>query len=125
MRAKAGMSDDVAAFGICGRTRAASPARPLPRSGREATFRRATGPKIGSEGLEMQAHSPYLQRQRAPRALRPSAPETPGREDMPAPAHPGAPDRRISDRTRRGAGRVPAARPDGIGDTGDANGDEA
>ena len=117
------MSEDVAAFAAWRRAAAVPAAHSLPRPGRKRAFGRADAPKIGSEGLETRVFSPYLQ-QRAPRAPRPFGPDPRG-EDMPATAQPAAPERRISDRTRRTAGRVPAAHPAGIGDTGDANGDEA
>ena len=119
------MSDDMPAFGFSGP--APSPlARETPDAAIRATALAADLPKICIEGLENPGSASYL-RQASP-ALRPRIAATEARdgEVTPAPASRGAPGHGSAEQAGRGAGVTPpAGRPAGIGDTGDADGDEA
>lgn len=102
------------------------PARPLLDIVLEAGFRRVDALKIDIEGLEEQVLGHYFGQ--APRALWPRAVVLEARdgEETPALAHLRTLGYDIAERTRLNAVlTLPADRPAGIGDTGDADGDEA
>jgi hypothetical protein len=119
MTRKAGMSDDMAAFGFSA----------LPAGAREtpdAAIRAAYLPKIGIEGLENPGFASYLRRASLALWPRLAVAEARDGEDLPAPAPPREPGHGTAERTRRDAGPArPVGRPAGIGDTGDADGDQA